>query len=353
MSVTAVIVNYHTASFLPTLINQLQADLSVIQTIVVDNSKEFSESAPLGSPTHLKIIKNDENRGFGPAVNMAVEHAVGDWILVVNPDVRLVDGCLDHLLRAARHYATPLVGPRFYWDDQLLFRLPPATGMCLWLDFANMSAGKHELDAEIFSFYWTLRHERFWEAKAPFYEPFLSGACVLVERQWAGSIGGHLFDDRFFLYFEDTDLCVRAIRDNVRPLCVPQARAVHYFDQAPPPDKTKAELMARAHTQFLKKYYGNLSLPILDSPSLCLDVTDLGEIADPPTFDKGNHGAGQDSFFEIAVNQHFVPFAQAPLKDNMFEFPADVWNRLAPGVYYGRFRSSVSGVGRVCRWKKQ
>ena len=358
MSITAVIVNFHTASLLSGLIRDLDDDASVTRIIVVDNSKEISESSPpFPMPsTPVKLIINDENSGFGAAVNQALAYADGRWILIVNPDMRLRDNCAGRLLEAAQRHGSLLVGPRFYWDDRMLFRLPPATGASLRLDFANQSAGRFELDAEMLSFYWIIRHERFWEAKAPFFEPFLSGACLLVNRELIELNRGRLFDDRFFLYYEDTDLCVRAIQHGVRPLCVPQANTIHYYDQSPSTDNAKPNHRSHAHSLFLGKYFGKdyhvLLSHLSDTPLLISNVIDLGELHCRPIFEFAECGTNEESFFEIGINAYFVPFAQIHVTGAMLEFPSDVWSRLAPGQYFGRVRGSISGTVEVWKWMK-
>jgi GT2 family glycosyltransferase len=352
MTVSAVIVNYHTASFLPGAVKELAGNPNVQQILIVDNSGELSSGSGLRDAPLVEIIPNEVNRGFGAAVNQAVAMAGTEWILVMNPDMVLLNGSLSAMLDASETYGSPLVGPRFFWDDQKRFRLPPALGTCLWLQVAWQSAASFELDAELFSFYWILRHERFWNATEPFFEPFLSGGCLLINRPWVISMGGKVFDERFFLYFEDTDLCARALGTGVRPLCVPAAGAIHYVDQSPAPEGKKADYMAQAHAQFLKKYYGPVSMPSWGSRDHSGIITDLGVVRVPQIFDPGQSPASVDCFFEVALNPYFVPFAQSALTGPAFEFPKDVWGRLSPGQYFGRIRSSQTGTLRVWTWLK-
>ncbi len=353
MTVSAVIVNYHTAAFLPGAVKDLTGDPNVQQILIADNSGELSRGSGLRDAPLVEIISNEVNRGFGAAANQAIEKAIGEWILVLNPDMRLGEGCLQHLLDAARASASPLVGPRFYWDDRKSFRLPPATGSCLWLDVANMVAQGFELDAELFSFYWTLRHERFWEATDPFFEPFLSGGGLLIRRDWIESLGTGLFDERFFLYFEDTDLCVRALKKGVRPLCVPRAHAIHYYDQSPSPSGIKADLFVRAQRLFMGKYYQkkvHISFPQVEVYHAF--AIDLGHIQTVPRFEVTDGPIPADCYFEIAVNPYFVPFAQAHMKADGFAFPEEIWKRLSSGQYYSRVRSRLLGTLKVWTWEK-
>lgn len=358
MSVTCIIVNYRTRELLPPLLGDLLREERVARIVVVDNSGELEGRVPgpafQRTPSKkIRIISPKENLGFGSAVNRALPYCLSQWILVINPDMRMVPGSLAALVEGATRFGAELCGPRFYWDDALTFRLPPATGGSMWTDFGGMCAARFPMDRELFSFHWIMRHDRFWGAKQPFFEPFLSGACLLVSRRWVEKGGGDLFDERFFLYFEDSDLCARAMEQGVRPLVIPDARVVHYYDQAPHPEAGKPALMEQAHRKMMEKHYGEGAPvpPGEDAPFT--DVVDLGELTKPPFFKSRDRGKETELFFEIGVSPLFVPLAQADAGPNGFQFPSDVWERLSPGQYYGRLRRPVSGTEGVWRWKKR
>ena len=352
MSISAIVVNYHTPLLFPSLIEDLKKVSLVDEIIVVDNSQDFRGGRSASWMAGVDFIVNDTNKGFGAAINQGVQCAGGDWILVINPDVRIEKGCLESLIAAARHYGSSLVGPRFYWDDHHLFRIPPATGACFWQDVATISSQYYGLDADLFSFYWILRHDRFWESTEPFVEPFLSGACLLVEKKWIEASGGKLFDEGYFLYYEDSDLAIRAARDGIRPLCVPGADAIHYYDQSPSPDQSKATLMDASHHRFRNQYYTSSIPPLKGELLNNSGIVALGEISYPPNFLCAQMNYAEKCYMEIGVNPYFVPFAQAEITQSTFQFPRDIWDRMAPGQYYGRIRGKLSGVRKVVQWKK-
>ena len=352
MSISAIVINYHTPLLLPSLIEDLKKDSLVGQIMVVDNSQDFRGVPSAPWMDGVDFIVNDTNKGFGAAVNQGVRNADGDWLLVVNPDVRIEKGCLESLITAAGHYGSSLVGPRFYWDDDHLFRIPPATGACFWQDVAMISSQYYGLDADLFSFYWILRHDRFWDATEPFVEPFLSGACLLVEKKWIETSGGKLFDEGYFLYYEDSDLAVRAARDGILPLCVPGANAIHYYDQSPSPDQSKSTLMGESHHLFQSKYYTTIIPSIKGDILNNSGIVDLGEISCPPNFQCFQMHYAEKCFLEIGVNPYLVPFVQAEITKSKLQFPQDIWDRLASGQYYGRIRGKISGIRKVVQWKK-
>jgi GT2 family glycosyltransferase len=317
---------------------------------VVDNSGDIDAASPAFRSTGTVLVQNPANAGYAQAVNQAAKQAAGPWILTVNPDIRLLPDSLNHLLDAAERWNAPLAGPRFFWDDARTFRLPPATGASLWLDLAAQSASAHHLDRELFSFYWILRHERFWAETAPFFDPFLSGACLLIRADQMATAGGALFDERFFLYYEDTDLCARALRRGRSPICVPAAEVVHYYDQAPEPVGGKADLMNRSREAFLNKYYAGTCPSIPGTALPPPPMEDMGDQIRAPLFPCAVEGCNLR--FEIAVSPFFYPFAQSLVHGNEFQFPEEIWSRLAPGVYYARLRDPVQGTQRLWRWRK-
>lgn len=381
MSVSAVIVNYYTATYLPDLLMELSVLDEMERLFVVDNSKELSHeqlcrTLSLEKQHTVDLISPEKNVGFGAGVNLAAKKAETDYLLIINPDVRLFPGCLGHLLDAARRYGALLTGPRFYWDAARRFRLPPSQGTSAWMDFGLAAAPTNRLEHAHLDFYWQIRHERFWRATTPFPELYLSGACLLVDRAWAMAGGSDLFDERFFLYFEDNDLSLRAAFDGALPLCVPAAEALHHYDQSPSPETTsKGELMGRSHTLFAKKFYGGLALPVMASSWDGPECHDLGVLTAPPvlnfegTVEDASSFCKQNTlpsckaafqkrssnepplYFEMGVTPLFVPFAQTEMHP-LDILPEEIWDKMADGVYYGRIRDAVRGTLMCWRWEK-
>ncbi|MEJ2619057.1 MAG: glycosyltransferase [Candidatus Thiodiazotropha sp.] len=354
MSVSAITVNYFSEEYLPTLETSLKRQNDISEIIAVDNG---SASHLSGFLTESQIIVAEENSGFANAVNRAIASTKNQWVLLVNPDVRLADGCLSSLLKAAIENDTPLVGPRFFLDDACQFRLPPALGECAWLSCAQSLASQSSLDQTQLSFYWEIRHDRFWNAKSPFFEPFLSGSCLLIDKQRLCQ-EGKLFDERFFLYYEDTDLAIQAQQLGYRPLCVPDATAVHYFDQSPDPSISKVQLMQQAREQFNNKYYQKIvdctqAFSAMQSHWVQPTEIDLGTINTAPTLERtpGKTDA-QNSYLEISLIPWFVPFAQTHFVSETLTIPDLVWQRLRPGHYFARHRSDTYGVLKRWHWNK-
>ena len=403
MSVTPIVVNYHNAKLLDGLLQTFVHNRNVDRTIIVDNSGEVDSalfvfppsptSDPGAAPPQIDVVKPGKNIGFGAAVNLAARQTDSRYILVANPDVRLLAGCIDNLVSAAKKTGAVLVGPRIYWDDKKRFRLPPSQGASSWLDKALAVSNINSFERNHLSFYWEIRHERFWERQTPFIEIFLNGALMLIDRHWAMKADGYVFDERFFLYYEDNDLSIRALNAGFPPLCVPMAEAVHYYNQAPGMENEKGQLMAESYQKFSEKYYPEtvdnpgagdapafwkrlhktivhffknpepMVLPVRGN-SGCreLPVHALGCLSQP-VFSIETKGPDWDwekasCFFEVSKNLAFVPFTQSGVRtildaaNGCLRIPYEIWDRLAPGTYFSRIRDSKKGTIKIWEWKK-
>ncbi len=360
MSVTAVVVNYRTWSLVRRLAPLLKGDPAVREVIVIDNSPEECAAGKVDLRAFARYVANQDNVGFAAAVNQGVRLASSRYVALINPDVLPAADCLRRLYDTAVTHRAALVGPRFYWDEERTFRLPPATGGCLWWEAAGRWASVHPLDARILRQYWCLRHDAFWAATTPFAEIFLSGALLLIDRDALARADGGILDESFFLYYEDTDLCARAVLSGLPVLCEPRAEAVHYWNQSPVDEGHKRRLMSLSQRVFFEKYYGTSlpELPVLCAPPVdaLLPATpppvDLGLISEPPVFTVPPQGLESPLYLEFGVTSLFVPFAQAPITERVLRLPRPIWDRLAPGMYFCRIRDPLSGDVALWRWTK-
>ncbi len=325
--VTAAIVNYGNSKDTAALVSRLKDQVS--DTIIIDNSNDIDQDQPEFQNT--RVITPAHNIGFGAAINLAAKSLKTRWLLILNPDVRLQRNCLKHLLDASKQLRAPLCGPRFYWDDACTLQLPPALGHPLWLLSDRHIPNQGLSENPDLSQLAQARHVRFWKEKVPFSEPVLSGACLLADNHWFMQQNMPIFDEDFFLYYEDTDLCGRLMRKGVIPVCVAQAKAVHYWNQSAEPPESKAALMSQSEKIFLQKYYPGGPPPLPQSESLT-DLLDLGKLNSAPVLSLPEEAC----YIDIGVQEDFIVFARATPKADAFTFSNTMWNRLRDGHYFLR-----------------
>lgn len=376
MSIGVIIVNYFTEELLRPLVQLVASFPLVRQVVIFDNGSSQPLSFEGGV---VRVMSAGCNLGFAAAVNRAFAVLTTDYVLLLNPDLRIDNACVVRLLEASRHYLCPIVGPRFFWDDERRFRLPPATGELRWLGLG--ADDPSSLEGHLRAHYWAIHHDHYWAQRAPFRQPFLPGACLLLASDWLRA-RGRVFDERYFMYYEDTDLCIDAQVEGLVPLCVPGAEAVHYWDQSPEPAGGKGGLMAEA-SRALRQKFGLperdfwSELPLLPSVPAPMPL-DLGDVATPPRFFLPPCHPG--TRFEIAVGPGFVPFAQAlvgpdglrttgtgsrmrkgaryarlwwsAIEEGELTLPTPLWSRLRPGCYYARTRQADGAIGAQWQWRR-
>jgi N-acetylglucosaminyl-diphospho-decaprenol L-rhamnosyltransferase len=159
----------------------------------------------------LKILRNPQPKGFGANHNAAFAHCCTQWFLIVNPDIQLPEsGAVERLVRSG-HAAGGLTAPRVtnsagVPEDSIRRNLTP------W-SLVRRAAG---LDREPLS----ARTTRLGE---PFF--WLAGMFLFVDSDAFRAVGG--FDERFFLYCEDYDLCVRLYNEGFPLTIIDHIHVVH------------------------------------------------------------------------------------------------------------------------------
>ena len=135
--VSALIVSYNTRDLV------LEAVESVVnapetETLVVDNaSRDGSADAVAERFSHVLLLRSDRNLGFAGGTNLAARHALGEYLLLLNPDAALAPGALEHLANfLASHSRAAAVGPTLRYPNgqpqAAAFRFPGLAQV--WLD---------------------------------------------------------------------------------------------------------------------------------------------------------------------------------------------------------------------------
>ena len=208
MDLSVIILNWNARNYLEKSLASLvcvpqELDFEVI---VVDNASEDDSVGMIKEkfPT-VKVIANRENKGFGAGNNLAAPMASGRYILFLNPDTVVIAGALAGLVSYAD--ANPdigILGPKLLNGDGSLQyscrRFPNlATGF-----FRNTPLGRLLPKNKFASDY--LMKE--FDHASPLDVDWVSGAALMMRRELIHQIGA--FDDDFFMYCEDVDICWRA-----------------------------------------------------------------------------------------------------------------------------------------------
>jgi N-acetylglucosaminyl-diphospho-decaprenol L-rhamnosyltransferase len=219
---SAVIVNYASWPLTLRCIASLrETGYEDLEIVVVDNG---GGEGPPELPPEVRLIRNPRNEGFARACNRGIAVSRGEVILLINPDARVLPGFFE---RAADLFASDprlgIAGPRITGEDgrlQLSARreITPASGLVGRTSLLTRLLPKSRLVREEFP--------TSADPSRPAEVDWVSGACMLVRRRALEDVGP--LDERFFMYFEDADLCRRARQRGWRVRYEPALEAAHH-----------------------------------------------------------------------------------------------------------------------------
>ena len=248
-SCSLLLVNYKTAILAAEAIRTARlASRGPLQVVVVDNSVDSQQADVLRRYADV-VIAPETNLGYAAAINLARRSCDGEVLLVSNADVRFGVQAIDHLLDSDAAVA----GPALYWDDAFQWHLPPS----------ELHTARQTLDRVLASRWnaWRLSRDRrrfrqrvaFWSLRKPAVVDAISGAVMAIRARVFDRVGG--FDERFRLYFEETDF-LRRVRTGI--LYVPTARCRHIYNQSAGSSPEAAQEYARSESEYLRKWNGRL-----------------------------------------------------------------------------------------------
>lgn len=194
-SAAIIVVNHNSGGDLARCLGSLAVqDVTPDAIVVVDNrSTDGSLDRAIEAYPDVRFLARDVNDGFGAAANAGVLGSTGDPIVILNPDVELDPGWVEHATRCfVERSDLGVLGGKLLFGDRATVQ--HAGGIVRWpLCLAD--------------------HRRYGLPDDPTETEYrdvdyVTGAAIAIRRTTFEQLGG--FDERFFLYFEETDLCVRA-----------------------------------------------------------------------------------------------------------------------------------------------
>jgi GT2 family glycosyltransferase len=212
-TICVVVINYHSQKLVNDCLDHLTSlKREDLEYLVVDNSEHPDTDLIKSKHRDVRIHRSNTNIGFAGGCNIGLRHAIqkkNRYVLLLNPDTRFEHDFITPLLAALEtNPHAGMAGPLIVEDTE--FRRPWQGIGCLnwWLGGPIQRWKKAKYDYN-----------------EPMDVPFLSGCALLLRLDAVESVG--LLDERYFLYFEDTDYSRRFICCGWRVILVPQAQILH------------------------------------------------------------------------------------------------------------------------------
>ena len=227
MDISFVILNYKSKGLLRNCLRSImELDWSGLryEIIVVDNDSRDGVKETLGQNfAGVILIESPKNLGMGAGNNLGVKQARGEYLVVLNPDTVALAGAVNKMYDfMAANPQIGLVGPKLINPDGSLqytrCRFPLLlTPVYRRTPLQKLNAIQHKLDLYL------TKDQNYDEASRA---DWLYGACLFIRRKSLEQVG--YFDERYFLGFEDTDLCRRLWQAGWEVWYYPQAVFIHY-----------------------------------------------------------------------------------------------------------------------------
>lgn len=221
VTVDCVVVSYNSAEDLPDCLRSVVDQRGVEVAVTMVDNCSADESVAAAHDHGARVLTNLRNRGFAAAVNQGLRGGRSPWVLIINPDARLMQGSLRAMIDAVcRGDRIGCVGPRT--TDIAGTAYPSARSFP-----GVFTAVVHGLLGSV----WpgnpaTRRYHAGNGASTVAAEvDWVSGCCMLLPRRAWEDVGG--FDERYFMYVEDMDLCFRLRQSGWRTLLEPGATVQH------------------------------------------------------------------------------------------------------------------------------
>jgi len=226
-SLDIVIVNWNTGDYLRRCLESIPSartgDFDLKRVVVVDNaSSDRSMEVPGTLDLPLVLIRNDENRGFAAACNQGASSSEADYLLFLNPDTRLLPESLARPIRfmeSPDHAGVGICGVKLV-DEGGLVTTACARFPSLAIYISQMF-GLSTLFPEVFPPHFLSTEEMGQSREVN----QIIGAFFLIRKGLFNKLNG--FDERFFVYFEEVDLSLRAKREGYTSYFLADAAAIH------------------------------------------------------------------------------------------------------------------------------
>jgi len=196
-----------------------------LKVVVIDNNSKEKLSLPNFDSLDIKFIQNEKNLGFSGGHNIGIKYALengADFIVILNNDTVVDENLISELIKSSKDNVG-IIAPKIYFYKDFEFHKgrykEDEKGKVFWyaggiMDFRNVIGHHRGVDEVDNGQYDTLQNT-----------DFASGCCMLIKREVFEKAG--LFDDRYFLYYEDNDLSQRAKRLNFKIIYNPKAVIWH------------------------------------------------------------------------------------------------------------------------------
>lgn len=345
--ISALFVSYNSGEYLPRAVHSLWAQRihgapAQVEIVIIDNQSPRRESfraayEELRDKYGVTLVWHDRNDGYAAGMNLAFAKSSAPFILVTNPDVYYAPGCLEKLVDAVNSgHRVGMAGPMGFLDDGLDLVLP-INQLPSLDDEMERFRGRFSKRASLeYSLKCAREMYGFYHNKKPQTLRMLSGASMMIRREIVQKHG--LFDERYPLFYEDSDICHTYFARGLDLLYVPEAHVTHYVSRsvaAAPANDDPMKRWAIARRRYFQKWYGTAGTQMLTkldaaakrfwkySGKPATPCADLGIVQEPPLLNIP--GSPSEALIQIGLDSGFYLCATALATTGSWRISPKAW----------------------------
>lgn len=255
IDVSVLVVSYNTCALTLECLASVyeQTERCSFEVIVVDNASDDGSGDMIERAfPEVRLVRSEANLGFAGGNNLAAGLARGRHLLLLNPDTRVLEGAIDRLVEFADAdggrrvyggrtlFADGSLNPSSCWRRQTVWSLA-----CRALGLCSAFRGSAWFDTEAMGG---------WARDSVRGVDVVSGCFLMMCRALWDRLGG--FDERYFMYGEDSDLCLRARKLGAGCVVVPWATIVHHGGASERVREDKMVRLLKAKTTLIERHWG-------------------------------------------------------------------------------------------------
>jgi len=225
--ISIVIISYNTRDLTLACIRSVftESKSNNYEIIVFDNNSNDGSADAIEAEfvDTITLVRSEKNLGFAAGNNEAVKKVSGEYIVLLNPDTVVLNSAIDALLEFAEENASSKIwggrtvfadgrlNARSCWGKQTLWGL-----VCQVLGLTSVFSGITFFNPEVIGG---------WDRNGDRSVDIVSGCFLMIKHTFWNDLGG--FDQAFFMYGEEADLCLRAKKSDAHPAVTSKATIIH------------------------------------------------------------------------------------------------------------------------------
>lgn len=265
LKLSIIIVNYHSKNLLLGCLRSIfwQENKFSFEVIVVDNDEQKTIEKPLKRQFPcVKYIRSPGNIGFGAGNNLGTEFSRGEFLFFLNPDTIVLPGAINKLvafMETRTKKKVGIVAPVLLDENKKPYPLQGTAELSPLTAVVSFSFLNKYFPNNPVSYHYWLKN---WDKTTTKEVVTVPGTALLIRRKIFEKISG--FDQKFFLYFEEIDLCKRVKESSWGIFINPSAKVIHLWGKCTPGSSEIKEIFKKSRFYYFRKHFGITSASLVE-----------------------------------------------------------------------------------------